>query len=255
MTTKSNVSLKSVSQTASRQITENLLRRIIEDEFPAGGKLPTERELALEYGVNRHVIREALTRLEAIDLITIRQGSGIYVKDLQLTGGLELFDMLLRRPDGSINEKFLQDALDFRDGVFRNVIKLAAKNRTDHDLDDLKAALSERKAALGDVKKLARIDFHLLKILSVSAHNQVYTLVFNTMNKFIPRMHPIETWERIDQDKVQLIVEKIYEAIEHKEPEIAELLVARMMNLIRKVTLDIKEDEGASSSPADVKRP
>ena len=49
---------KKALTTRSMDITERLTRRIISGEYPVGTKLPTERALAEEFDVARHVIRE-----------------------------------------------------------------------------------------------------------------------------------------------------------------------------------------------------
>ncbi|NMD40063.1 MAG: winged helix-turn-helix transcriptional regulator, partial [Deltaproteobacteria bacterium] len=41
-----------------------ILKRIIKGEIPVGDKLPTERNLAVSFDVNRSTIREALKKLE-----------------------------------------------------------------------------------------------------------------------------------------------------------------------------------------------
>ncbi|MFM2476505.1 FCD domain-containing protein [Celerinatantimonas sp. MCCC 1A17872] len=52
---------------------------IAQGTYEVGERLPPEREIALLYGVNRAVVREALIMLELEELIEIRKGSGIYV--------------------------------------------------------------------------------------------------------------------------------------------------------------------------------
>ncbi len=48
-------------------------------EFPAGSRLPPERDLARQLGVSRPSVREALIALEVEGLVEVRIGSGIYV--------------------------------------------------------------------------------------------------------------------------------------------------------------------------------
>ena len=48
-------------------------------EFPAGARLPPERDLAKQLGVSRPSVREALIALEVEGLVEVRIGSGIYV--------------------------------------------------------------------------------------------------------------------------------------------------------------------------------
>jgi DNA-binding FadR family transcriptional regulator len=62
-----------------RQIAEQLRKLIDNGEYPVGGRLPSERELADSLGVSRPSVREALIALEVEGLVRINVGSGIYV--------------------------------------------------------------------------------------------------------------------------------------------------------------------------------
>jgi DNA-binding FadR family transcriptional regulator len=62
-----------------RQIAEQIRGLIRSGEFPAGSRLPPERDLARQLGVSRPSVREALIALEVEGLVEVRIGSGIYV--------------------------------------------------------------------------------------------------------------------------------------------------------------------------------
>lgn len=63
------------------RIERDLTRAILRGEHRPGSRLPTLRELAVQYGVNPSTMQRALARLEARGLITARQGSGLRVND------------------------------------------------------------------------------------------------------------------------------------------------------------------------------
>jgi DNA-binding FadR family transcriptional regulator len=69
-----------------RQVADQLRNLIVKEHFPSGSRLPTERELALQLGISRPTVREALIALEVDGLVDIRGGSGIYVTS-QATSG------------------------------------------------------------------------------------------------------------------------------------------------------------------------
>lgn len=63
-----------------RGIVTDIAEQIHTGRLPVGGRLPTERALAQELGVNRSTVAVAYAELEAIGLVERRQGSGTYVR-------------------------------------------------------------------------------------------------------------------------------------------------------------------------------
>jgi GntR family phosphonate transport system transcriptional regulator len=64
-----------------RQIAQRLERDIAGGTHPPGARLPTEAELAGQYGVNRHTVRRAMEELEGRGLVRIEQGRGSFVAE------------------------------------------------------------------------------------------------------------------------------------------------------------------------------
>ncbi|WP_067625317.1 GntR family transcriptional regulator, partial [Alicyclobacillus acidiphilus] len=61
------------------EIREEILARIGRSEWTQGTRLPSENQLAKEYGVTRVTVRKALAALEQDRVLTTRQGVGRYV--------------------------------------------------------------------------------------------------------------------------------------------------------------------------------
>lgn len=134
------------------QSVANQIRAMIESgEFPAGSRLPGERDLAERLGVSRVTIREAEIALEAQGWISIRTGSGVYV--------------LQQRPAGAAA---LPDVTAFDLTAARAIIEaeaaaLAASNITEDELlelEELIVAMSDPKGS-DDAHALADQKFHL----------------------------------------------------------------------------------------------
>ncbi|MBI5716396.1 MAG: FadR family transcriptional regulator [Burkholderiales bacterium] len=64
-----------------RQIADQIRAGIHAGEYPAGSRLPAERDLAQQLGVSRPSVREALIALEVEGLVDVRVGSGVHVLD------------------------------------------------------------------------------------------------------------------------------------------------------------------------------
>lgn len=64
------------------------LERLTGSELPDGARLPSERELATTYGVNRLTVRRAIDALVAQGLVIRRQGAGSFVRRQPATRAL-----------------------------------------------------------------------------------------------------------------------------------------------------------------------
>jgi GntR family transcriptional repressor for pyruvate dehydrogenase complex len=62
-----------------QQVADQIRKVIGQGSFGPGSRLPPERELALQLGVSRPSLREALIALEIQGIVEIRMGSGVYV--------------------------------------------------------------------------------------------------------------------------------------------------------------------------------
>lgn len=62
------------------QVAGVLRQRIDDGDYPAGGKLLSEDELAAEFAVSRATIRQAVGELVVEGLVTRKQGSGTFVQ-------------------------------------------------------------------------------------------------------------------------------------------------------------------------------
>jgi GntR family transcriptional repressor for pyruvate dehydrogenase complex len=73
-----------------RQIADQLRGLVERGEYDVGARLPPERDLALQLGVSRPSVREALIALEVEGLVEVRMGSGIYVRPFADAGARQV---------------------------------------------------------------------------------------------------------------------------------------------------------------------
>lgn len=60
-------------------VAERIKELMRQGGYPPGSRLPGERDLAEQFGVSRVTVREAQIALEAVGMLDIRVGSGVYV--------------------------------------------------------------------------------------------------------------------------------------------------------------------------------
>lgn len=63
----------------SRAVSDHLQAMILRGGLKPGEKLPSQRDLAEQLGVSRPSLREAISVLETMGLVSVRIGSGVYV--------------------------------------------------------------------------------------------------------------------------------------------------------------------------------
>ncbi|MGR2824801.1 FadR family transcriptional regulator [Acinetobacter sp. 1124_18A] len=71
--------LNGKSSQVTEQAVEVIYQRIQQNTYAIGSALPSQRELAIQLGISRASLREALTRLAALGLLEIKAGKGVYV--------------------------------------------------------------------------------------------------------------------------------------------------------------------------------
>ena len=136
-----------------RQIADQIRGLIRSGEFPAGSRLPPERDLARQLGVSRPSVREALIALEVEGMVEVRIGSGIYV----LGGGGATTS---NGPDATAGPFELLRA---RYVIESECAALAAKSAKKVQLQSMEDALVEMDREMADGKQPVPSDrnFHL----------------------------------------------------------------------------------------------
>ena len=97
----------------AERIARTLRASIVKGRLQPGEALPSERVLAEKYDVNRSSIREAMKRLEAWGLVTIRHGGATRVTEALLDSGLSLVPELLEA-GGELGLTILHDLHELR---------------------------------------------------------------------------------------------------------------------------------------------
>ena len=125
-------------------IIDQVLAGIRSGAFPPGSALPPERLLATRFAVSRSSVREAVRVLEHAGVVDVRTGSGTYVTPTALSK-----TTLVRVRAVAVGEHSPLDAIAARRALEPVAAGLAARSRSHHDLETLKAANAEYSRAIG----------------------------------------------------------------------------------------------------------
>src|SRR3954454_10105842 len=127
------------STTASDRVFRDLCESIVSGRYEPGEKLPTQRALAADLGVNMATVREAVKRLEQLRLVEVRHGDAMRVADWRTSGGLDVLAHLLFRA-GGLDRGTLAALMEARALMLSESARLAATRRTDDQAQALQEA-------------------------------------------------------------------------------------------------------------------
>jgi GntR family transcriptional repressor for pyruvate dehydrogenase complex len=186
-----------VPETALREIR----KLIAEQGYEPGDSLPSQRDLAVLLGVSRASLREALSSLSALGVVSVQPGKGVFVQKIsepeQRTGGFSWPFEAQVSPSDTFQLRYALEG--FAAGLA--AVTLTADER-DVLEDNVEAMRLELRA--GDFEAASRLDFEFHRHILVASGNQamlgIVTAgadIFLESQKmpFIRASRAMETWQ------------------------------------------------------------
>ncbi len=201
------------------EIVEQLKNRIINRDIVPGEKLPAERTLALMLNVNRSTVREALGRLESMDLVEIRHGEGVYVKDYLESGSLELVKELLFK-NNALDLDVFKNLMDLRELLVPEMAYCAAQNRTAKELKNI-----ERLVFDTNDKSMDERDMRLHNIIARASGNVLYVVLLNAFTSQMNDYYELYFSDPENRAKTIVFHKDIYQALKNREPDKAKQIM------------------------------
>ncbi|AMA71889.1 GntR family transcriptional regulator, transcriptional repressor for pyruvate dehydrogenase complex [Aneurinibacillus thermoaerophilus] len=164
------------------EVADYLKEQIISGKYEPGAKLPSLRELGETLGVGQSTVREALSSLKTLGLITMKQGEGTFVTRHDPEEVISAFEAL--RP---ATKQEIIELLEVRKIIESGTARLAAERRTKEDLKRIEEALAEMEQALaqGILGDAADWKFHYAVVQA--SHNQTLSTIMMSISEAIER--------------------------------------------------------------------
>ena len=160
----------------SSHVTGRVVDLIRRERLEPGDRLPSVQELARRFSVAGPTMRESLRRLQAIGIIDIRHGSGIYLK--RRTQPIVLPNPHARQ----LSLKVVLDLLDARLLIEPQLAHLAAGRVTEAALRNLKETLTAAAANLaGEDRLLGSLNMNFHRQVAALSGNSVLAEVINSL--------------------------------------------------------------------------
>lgn len=152
---------------------------ILSGELSIGEKLPSERDLARQLGVSRPVVHEGLVDLVNKGLVTMTPRRGAVINDFRRKGSLSLLNSLVNY-EGGLDPSLLLGLLDLREVVEVEIARLAARRRSQVQLEIIEGIVAAESDALQDAAAYGDLDFEFHLQLAMASANPVYPMLLNS---------------------------------------------------------------------------
>jgi GntR family transcriptional regulator, transcriptional repressor for pyruvate dehydrogenase complex len=218
----------------SKKIVADIEAAIKSKKIPINGKLPSEKELCVQFNVSRTVLREALKVLGGMGLINIRKGKGIYVNDISTESVSDHIERYLLM---KLEKQQIMEVHSIREIIEPGIVSAAALNRTEDDIVKLKSNLEKFSDLNIDSEERSSLDgeFHLL--IAKTTKNSLLPIllepIYNVMYQIRSAVYPAV---KGSGNSAIIWHKKIVEAIEKKDVNMAKECIMKHLEISREHT-------------------
>jgi GntR family transcriptional regulator, sialic acid-inducible nan operon repressor len=175
-------------QKLSEGVRRELIELINSGTVGLGEPLPSERELMERLGVSRPAIREAMQALELIGLIEIRHGGRARVSEPSIGRMVdqvsETMKHLLTHSPAS-----LENLKEARATFERELARIAARRRSEADLERLEEVLSEQTLATDDPPRCRMLDGRFHREIAAISGNPIFSALLDAVFRWLSDFH------------------------------------------------------------------
>lgn len=167
-------------------ITTEVARRLLDyvrsGRVGPGERLPSERQLALDLGVGRSAVREALAALDMLGVIATRQGSGSFLSATASSMLPQTIEWALM-----LGDRHTVDLVEARSQIEVVLAGLAAERAQEDDVAELTRLLQEMVESIGDGDgdRLADADLRFHLHIASAAGNSVLAEVLRSIRSLL----------------------------------------------------------------------
>ena len=221
-----------LKQSLSETLAKRIRRMIQSGEYEKGDRLPPIMEMARRFGVGHPTVREALKKLEALGIVEIRHGSGVYITAAP--------DVLLHASPvygGTVTKKLLVDLIEARMPIELQSTGLAARNASPENLREMRRLLTRAEQHLHDDSVLSPTNMAFHQEIALASGNTVVAQILQVLAELFTREQRLilsiyHSRERDHREHVE-----IFEALEQKDEALSVELMRRHLEGIRDVLL------------------
>ena len=162
----------------TQRTAEALRMRIADGHLQSGERLPTEKDMALQFGVSRTVVREAVAGLRADGLIEARHGVGVFVATRSGCGQREGAGT-----DSPFAAASVLDVLELRMAVEVHAAGLAAIRRSWSQEERIWTAAEQMRDAMEAGTPTEALDLAFHRSIAEASNNPAFVAFFDHLGQ------------------------------------------------------------------------
>lgn len=229
--------------TLADDVAQRIIQLIRGGTYEPEDRLPTINEMARRFGVGHPTLREALKKLEALGVVEIKHGSGVYVQDYQDT-------LLMSNPifTGEVSKKMMLDLIGARIPIECKSVMLAAERATGEHVERMEGFLEKAGKMLSDGKSLddealstANMAFH--REIAVASDNAVLAQMMEVLSNLFGQEQRIILNIHGSREKDHSEHLGILEALRERDASLAEKRMREHLEGVRDVLLQWDPDQ------------
>lgn len=151
------------------QIAKQIEQRILSGELRTGDRLPTERELAIQFQASRTAVREAMKTLAQKGLVDMRPGRGTIVIDGTSLAMRHSLGLMMRV--GQLSSTV--ELVEVREILEPEIAALAAARAQEEQISAMQAAVEVMDASLNDADAFIAADNDFHRALANATQNEL----------------------------------------------------------------------------------
>jgi GntR family transcriptional repressor for pyruvate dehydrogenase complex len=211
------------------QIVAQIQQQVLDGVLKAGDRLPPERDLAVQFGVSRTAVREAVKALRQRGLLEIYPGNGTFITDATTHALHRSLGLALRI--GQMES--VVGLIELREMMEPAIAAKAAERATVPQIARLEALVVEMDTVLRQPEKFIAADFAFHMVLAEASQNPLLPTIMNSVVDLLQEQRQRIYKSDGGQIRAQRHHRLILTAVSQKDPAAAYTAMAAHLTQVR----------------------
>ncbi|MBW7454886.1 FadR/GntR family transcriptional regulator [Paenibacillus sepulcri] len=218
------------------QVSQEIQNYIHDEKLKEGDKLPSVTEMTQMFGVGRSSMREALRYLEAMEIIRVENGKGIFVLEVdtfRFSGKVKV----------EREKQSLLAILEVRKALEGKAVELASQRITAGRVKEVRRCLEEYRRLKENGEDTSKVDLTFHRHIIKAANNPILETVLNSVSELYEKFFNDPLGDKQLFDATYEFHFTMFDAIASHDTETAMEEFNKLMNAIEIIIKQFKSTE------------